>query len=140
MKGRFIMRRRMRGDDEKTRRPKARASGDAGAHRVWRTTRSQYNLEGEGRGTHLVETDGGRLLAEALTAEVKAVLADETGLVGAEAAVGGRGTVSTVRTRRCLGPQFPSFSPSLFLILNPFFAFFLPTYPPFRQRETGTHH
>ena len=37
---------------------------------------------------HLLETDGSSLLAEALTAEVKAVLADETSLVGAEAAVG----------------------------------------------------
>lgn len=35
---------------------------------------------------YLVETDGASLLAEALTAEVKAVLADETGLVRAEAA------------------------------------------------------
>ena len=39
------------------------------------------------RATHLVEADGGRLLAEALTAEVEAVLADETGLVRAETAV-----------------------------------------------------
>ena len=37
---------------------------------------------------YLGETDGGSLLTEALTAEVKAVLADETSLVGAEAAVG----------------------------------------------------
>ena len=39
-----------------------------------------------GERAHLLETDGGSLLAEALTAEVKAVLADETSLVGAEAA------------------------------------------------------
>ena len=41
-----------------------------------------------GERAHLLETDGGSLLAEALTAEVKAVLADETGLVRADAAVG----------------------------------------------------
>ena len=40
-----------------------------------------------GERAHLLETDGGSLLAEALTAEVEAVLADETGLVRAEAAV-----------------------------------------------------
>lgn len=38
------------------------------------------------RNTHLDEADGGRLFAEALTAKVESVLADETGLVGAEAA------------------------------------------------------
>ena len=37
--------------------------------------------------THLGEPDGGGLLTEALTAEVEAVLADETSLVGAQAAV-----------------------------------------------------
>ena len=37
---------------------------------------------------YLGKTDSGSLLTEALTAEVKAVLADETSLVGAEAAVG----------------------------------------------------
>ena len=36
--------------------------------------------------TYLDETDGSRLFTEALTAEVKTVLADETGLVRAEAA------------------------------------------------------
>ena len=41
---------------------------------------------GNGGGAHLLETDGSSLLAEALTAEVKAVLADETGLVSAETA------------------------------------------------------
>lgn len=40
-------------------------------------------------GTHLDEANVGGLLAEALTADVEAVLADETGLVGADAAVGG---------------------------------------------------
>ena len=40
-----------------------------------------------GERAHLLETDGGSLLAEALTTEVKAVLADETSLVGAEAAI-----------------------------------------------------
>lgn len=37
--------------------------------------------------THLDESDGSRLLTETLTAEVDTVLADETSLVGAEAAV-----------------------------------------------------
>ena len=36
--------------------------------------------------THLDETDGSRLLPEALTAKVEAVLADETSLVGTVAA------------------------------------------------------
>jgi hypothetical protein len=36
----------------------------------------------------LDETDGSRLFTEALSAQVKAVLADETGLVGAETAGG----------------------------------------------------
>lgn len=36
--------------------------------------------------THLDETDGSRLLTEALAAEVESVLADETSLVSAEAA------------------------------------------------------
>ena len=38
---------------------------------------------------YLDESDVGGLLAEALTADVKTVLADETGLVGADAAVYG---------------------------------------------------
>ena len=37
--------------------------------------------------TDLVEANVGGLLTEALTADVQAVLADETGLVGADAAV-----------------------------------------------------
>ena len=36
--------------------------------------------------TYLDETDGSRLFTEALTAEVKTVLADETSLVSAETA------------------------------------------------------
>ena len=40
-----------------------------------------------GRASNLDETDGGRLFAEALTAEVKAVLADESSRVGAKVAV-----------------------------------------------------
>lgn len=36
---------------------------------------------------YLDETDVGSLLTEALTADVEAVLADETGLVSADAAV-----------------------------------------------------
>ena len=42
---------------------------------------------GESVGAHLLETNGGSLLAEALTAEVKTVLADETGLVCADSAI-----------------------------------------------------
>ena len=38
-------------------------------------------------GRNLDETDVGRFLTEALTADVEAVLADETSLVGADAAV-----------------------------------------------------
>lgn len=38
--------------------------------------------------TDLVEANVGGLLTEALTADVQAVLADETGLVGADTAVG----------------------------------------------------
>lgn len=56
------------------------------------STRGTYErgvLKRRRKETHLDETDGGRLFAEALTAEVKAVFADETGLVRAEAA--GRG-------------------------------------------------
>ena len=37
--------------------------------------------------TYLDETNVGGLLTEALTADVQAVLADETGLVGADTAV-----------------------------------------------------
>jgi hypothetical protein len=37
--------------------------------------------------TYLDESDGGRLFAEALAAEVETVFADETSLVGAETAV-----------------------------------------------------
>ncbi len=40
--------------------------------------------------THLDETNGSRLFAEALSAEVKTVLADETSLVGTETARGRR--------------------------------------------------
>jgi hypothetical protein len=47
-------------------------------------TRTRRNVNEE---THLDESNGGGFFAEALTAEVKAVLADETSLVGAEAAV-----------------------------------------------------
>lgn len=48
---------------------------------------SSKRIPGEREETHLEETDGRGLLTEALTAEVEAVLADETSLVGAEAAV-----------------------------------------------------
>ena len=36
---------------------------------------------------HLHKADGGRLFAEALAAQVETILADETGLMSAEAAV-----------------------------------------------------
>lgn len=39
-------------------------------------------------GAYLGETDSSRLFTEALTAEVESVLADETGLVSAETAIG----------------------------------------------------
>ena len=61
-------------------------------------------------GTHLLETDGSSLLAEALAAEVKAVLADETGLVGAEAAVGSRGSVRVSRFPKLSASQKRSLS------------------------------
>ena len=61
---------------------------------------------GNGGGAHLLETDGSSLLAEALTAEVKAVLADETGLVRAEAAV--ETSVST--PPQAISPIIPQFS------------------------------
>lgn len=51
--------------------------------------------------THLDETDGSGLLAEALTAEVNPVLADETSLMRAKAAVH-----STDRTK-FVGQRFP---------------------------------
>ena len=41
--------------------------------------------------THLDEADVLALLSEALTADVEAVLADQTGLVGADTAVKSRG-------------------------------------------------
>ena len=49
--------------------------------------------------TYLLEANSVGLLAEALTAEVKAVLADETSLVGAVAAAKGRGTSALCRAR-----------------------------------------
>ena len=78
---------------------------------------------------YLLETDGSRLLAEALAAEVKAVLADETGLVGAEAAAR-QGTVSTMRTRHCLGPPIPVLPSFALPHSNQLSAFCLSTYPP----------
>ena len=49
-------------------------------------TRQHEHRKPAGMRTHLGEADRLRFLAEALTAEVEAVLADETSLVGAEAA------------------------------------------------------
>lgn len=58
---------------------------------------------------YLDETNVGALLTEALTADVEAVLADETGLVGADAAV--HETVSTLPFRySILSPVYPSLS------------------------------
>ena len=54
------------------------------AHRVCEETRmSNCSMHCANGSTYLLEPDGGGLLAEALTAEVKAVLADETSLVRA---------------------------------------------------------
>ena len=55
---------------------------------------------------YLGESDVGGLLAEALTADVKTVLADETGLVGADAAV------------ICVS-SYVLMSPSIFLHIRP---------------------
>ena len=71
--------------------PKAIATETRGAtraHRVWRRHNIQLSkrLTQAQRETYLLETNSSRLLTEALTAEVKAVLADDTRLVGAEAA------------------------------------------------------
>lgn len=55
-------------------------------HRVCNTKSKEYVGSESINCTHLEETDGRRLLAEALTAQVKTVLANETGLVSAEAA------------------------------------------------------
>ena len=49
---------------------------------------------GEGKNSYLDEANVGALLTEALAADVEAVLADETGLVGADTAV--RSSVSQV--------------------------------------------
>lgn len=54
--------------------------------------------------TNLDKTDGSRLLAEALTAEIEAILANKASLVGAEAAVNeGDGKYQSRRSR----PQRP---------------------------------
>ena len=50
-------------------------------------TRQHEHRKPAGMRTHLGEADRLRLLAEALTAEVEAVLADETSLMAAQAAV-----------------------------------------------------
>ena len=49
-------------------------------------TRQHEHRKPAGMRTHLGEADRLRLLAEALTAKVKAILADKTSLMGAEAA------------------------------------------------------
>jgi hypothetical protein len=53
-----------------------------------------YAIGCEVAGAYLDEANVGGLLAEALTADVEAVLADQAGRVGADAAVGGRALVS----------------------------------------------
>lgn len=57
--------------------------------------------------TDLVEANVGGLLTEALTADVQAVLADETGLVGADTAVGKKTNVSSCFLCYRLPPVFP---------------------------------
>lgn len=76
-------------------------------------------------GTHLDEANVGGLLAEALTADVEAVLADETGLVGADAAVGGGDRLANCfvrgfRVSCCCCHGRPSFvsAPLLLLLLR----------------------
>ena len=62
---------------------------------------------------YLDESDVGGLLAEALTADVKTVLADETGLVGADAAVYGVSSYALPHVRAripCIAPPRPSSS------------------------------
>ena len=61
------------------------------------------NMSNSGR-AHLLETYGSSLLAEALTAEVKAVLADETGLVRAETAVRHPVSACVLRLITCSNP------------------------------------
>lgn len=73
-------------------------------------------------GTHLDEANVGGLLAEALTADVEAVLADETGLVGADAAVGGGDRLANwfvrgFRVSCCCCHGRPSFVPTPLLLL-----------------------
>ena len=64
-----------------------RKRGSVTAHRVYEDTRmSNHSMQYICKSTHLLEPDGSSLLAEALTAEVKAVLADKTSLVRAVAA------------------------------------------------------
>ena len=84
--------------------------------------------------THLLETDGSRLLAEALTAEVKAVLADETSLVGAEAAAertqAGQRTSFTSVLPTHPPPLTPSFTLNLLTSSNNYPAMFEEGYSP----------
>ena len=64
-----------------------RKRGSVTAHRVYEDTRmSNHSMQYICKSTHLLEPDSSSLLAEALTAEVKAVLADKTSLMRAVAA------------------------------------------------------
>lgn len=58
-----------------------------GSARVTKTQLSVGQNERDTKATHLEETDSGRLLAEALTAEVEAVFADKTSLVSTHTAM-----------------------------------------------------
>lgn len=59
---------------------------------------------------YLDESNIGSLLAEALTADVKTVLADETGLVGADAAVFRVSSYVLLHVRAHISP-YSSYSP-----------------------------
>ena len=86
----------------------------------------------DSKSTHLAETNGIGLLAEALTAEVKTVLADETSLVGAEAAVG---------THYQHSPSISLAPPSIPLLLSiPQVTLFYSLMPDGRHMKTDAHH
>lgn len=69
--------------------------------------------------THLGEADVSALLAEALTADVQAVFADETSLVGADAAV----EKNRTRSVFCVSSLLPLFNSTLHLLSTSFALF-----------------
>ena len=84
---------------------------------------------------YLGEANVGGLLAEALTADVQAVLADETGLVGADTAVKRRmlaSVVSTISMSIQIYPPLSSYPISLlsFSSSDPAKGCFFQTYQP----------